>query len=224
MVMRHDGSDPAERASEEAGGMTRRTFAIGAVGAAAMFGLGALKMTPAEAICRPPGAQDEQRFLSACVHCEKCSEVCPQHAIRPARLESGLLVLRTPEMSYRTGWCDFCESTENGSPRCVECCPVGAFVLPQGSPSEGVVIGKARINEGWCLASKGMGCRECVDACPYEAMGISESGIPYVIEDVCNGCGACEFACISMSSGSLTAGVIDRAITVVPVSQEGGLR
>ena len=213
----------SEEKKAEEGGMdiSRRTFAVGAVGAAAMLGLGAVKFTGSEPICRPPGAQDEWAFLSACIHCEKCREVCPQHAIKPARIESGILSLRTPQMDFKSGWCDFCESTEDGQPLCAKACPVNAFVLPGGKLSENVVIGKAVIKPDWCLATLDMGCRDCVDACPYEAMGISESGIPYVIDELCNGCGACEFACISMKSGSIAVGATDRAIIVVP---EGGSR
>jgi ferredoxin-type protein NapG len=61
-----------------------------------------------------------------------------------------------------------------------------------------------------------MGCRECVDACSYEAMSIESDHVPAVDENVCNGCGACEFACISLSAGSLSVGATDRAIVVQP--------
>ena len=202
-------------------GMTRRTFAIGAAGVAAMFGLGGAKLVGADPICRPPGAQDETAFLASCIHCEKCREVCPQHAIKPARIESGILSLRTPEMDFKRGWCDFCEGTPEGIPLCAQACPTNALQLPEGLPSQNVVLGTAVIKADWCLATSDMGCRDCVDACPYEAMGISESGIPYVIEERCNGCGACEYSCISMKSGSIAPGATDRAIVVVP---KGGNR
>ncbi len=208
---------------EKKGGadISRRGFAMGALGVAGMFCLGGLKLVGVDPICRPPGAQDEWAFLSACIHCEKCREVCPKGAIKPARIESGALALRTPQMDFKHGWCDFCESTPDGKPLCAEVCPTNAFKLPAGKLSENVVIGKANIKAEWCLATTDMGCRDCVDACPYNAMGVSTSGIPYVIEDRCNGCGACEFACISMKSGSIASGATDRAIIVVP---KGGSR
>ena len=119
---------PEARRDVPAAGMSRRTFAIGAVGAAAMVGLGAVKVAGADPIVRPPGAQDEDAFIASCIHCERCREV-------------------------------------------------------------------------------------------YEAMGLHDDGTPYVIEDACNGCGACEHACISLSSGSLATGATDRAIVVVPESE-----
>lgn len=185
-----------------------------------MLGLGSATLVENERVCRPPGGQDEESFIAACIHCERCREVCPQHAIKPAQLESGILMLRTPQMDYHSGWCDFCESTEGGEPRCVRVCPTGALALPGKPYSQTVNIGTAVITEAWCLAYQAMGCHECVDACSYGAMGIREDGTPYVIAETCNGCGACEHACISLSSGSIAAGATDRAITVVPDGSE----
>jgi ferredoxin-type protein NapG len=59
-----------------------------------------------------------------------------------------------------------------------------------------------------------MGCRVCVDACPYEALFVGDDRVPVVDESACNGCGACEFACVSMSAGSLSVGATDKAIVV----------
>ncbi len=84
--------------------------------------------------------------------------------------------------------------------------------------ADGMVIGKAELNRDWCLAARGMGCHECVDHCPYDAMVIGADSVPVVRYDQCNGCGACERYCISMSSGALIDGAKDRAILVKPAS------
>jgi ferredoxin-type protein NapG len=120
-------------------------------------------------------------------------------------------------MNFKSGWCDFCEG-EEGGPRCVEVCPTHALSLA-GIDVADVVIGKARITLEWCLAAKGMGCHECVDVCQYDAMALGNDAVPLVKLDACNGCGACEFACISLSAGSITTGATNRAITVVPTSE-----
>lgn len=40
-----------------------------------------------------------------------------------------------------------------------------------------------------------LGGGDCVDACPFGAMMMSENGIPEVIEELCTGCGICVKAC-----------------------------
>jgi len=40
-----------------------------------------------------------------------------------------------------------------------------------------------------------LGGGDCVSACPFEAMIISEEGIPFVIEELCTGCGICVKSC-----------------------------
>jgi heterodisulfide reductase subunit A len=42
---------------------------------------------------------------------------------------------------------------------------------------------------------KCVGCKICVELCPYEAHVILEEGIPKVIEALCQGCGICTAAC-----------------------------
>lgn len=207
----------AADSSHDAQGMTRRTFAFGVAGVAAMAGLGGVRYLPSQPLCRPPGGQDYDHLIAGCIHCEKCREVCPHTAIAPATIETGILNLRTPRMDFKSGWCDFCKN-EPGGPRCVEVCPTGA--LRCSDPSK-TIIGVAQLNRDWCLAAKGMGCHDCVDACAYEAMELGEDHVPVVKPEMCNGCGACEFACISMTAGSITTGASDRAIVVVPIEKAG---
>lgn len=210
-------ADGEARKKAAASGMSRRTFAFGAAGAAVMVGLGGVRYLPSAPLCRPPGGQDYEHLISGCIHCEKCREVCPHAAIAPATIESGVLNMRTPRMDFKSGWCDFCEN-EPGGPRCMEVCPTKALSCDNPSAA---ILGKAKLNRDWCLAAKGMGCHDCADACPYGAMSIGEDHVPVIDEQACNGCGACEFACISMSAGSITTGATDRAIVVVPIEEAG---
>ena len=104
-------------------GMTRRTLCLGAGGAAVMLGLGGLKYVGSQPIVRPPGGQDEERLVSACIRCEKCYEICPRNVIAPAHLEDGVLNMRTPTFDFSANWCDWCADEHGGTPLCVSACP-----------------------------------------------------------------------------------------------------
>lgn len=206
------------------GGMTRRTLCLGIGGAAVMLGLGGLKVANPQAIIRPPGGQDEDRLISACIRCEKCYEACPRHVIKPAKIEDGLLGMRSPQLDFSADYCDFCAEENGGVPLCVASCPTEALQLPAGADAHNTIIGLAEIDPKTCLAFRDTGCHFCFDACRdagYDAIQLDGNGYsprPYVIEDKCVGCGACESVCVSLQQGSIVAGATERAIVVRPAS------
>lgn len=216
-------NEPAKRTTEKTyAGMTRRTLCLGVGGAAVMLGLGGMKYVGARSIIRPPGGQDEDRLISACIRCEKCYEICPRNVIKPAHIEDGLVNMRTPTFDFSENWCDWCAKEHDGTPLCVQACPTEALKLPVDATPENTIIGKAVINTDWCLAYKLIGCRFCYDACEYEAMELDQDNRPIVIEDLCNGCGACESVCVSLQNGSISQGATARAIVVRPLDEVEG--
>lgn len=198
------------------GGMSRRSFAVGACGAGMLFAAGALKFVPSETVIRPPGGQDDSRLLANCLRCEKCYEACPRGVIVPQHVEDGLLSVRMPTLNFDGDYCDFCIEEHGGNPLCVSACPTGALALPDSARAEDVIIGKAVINRNWCLAYQLIGCRFCYDVCPYEAISLDGENRPVVNADSCNGCGACESVCVSLKEGSISENASSRAIVVVP--------
>lgn len=180
--------------------VSRRTAigaALGVVGMAAVGGVG-VALAGQDELLRPPGAQDETRFLKLCLKCDRCRSVCPQTCITISTLEQGLINARTPRLDFHKGYCDFCG-------KCADVCPTGA-ILP-GFDEAVDRVGVAVIDEDECLAFSGSGgCRKCIEECPYEAI-VAVAGVPRVIADSCNGCGICEHAC---PSGSLRAFSGDR--------------
>lgn len=196
--------------------ITRRNLCVGLGGTAALAALGGLRLTGPEKLVRPPGGQDEERLISACIRCEKCYEVCPHGVIAPAHIEDGVVNMRTPVMNFDAAWCDWCAEANGGVPLCVECCPTEALALPAGAVEETTVLGVAVIKEGWCLAYRLTGCRFCYDACEFEAIELDSESRPSVVADRCNGCGACESVCVSLRNGSISSGATSRAIIVVP--------
>ncbi len=204
------------------GGMTRRSVVIGASGAVVLLAMGGLKATPAEAQVRPPGGQDEDRMISACIRCERCVESCPRNAIHPTHIEDGILGVRMPSANFNIGWCDFCQEENGGDPLCVSTCPSNALALADGANAKNTILGKAVIIKNWCLAwSKYNGCRFCYDACPsdYAAIYLDEYNRPLINRANCVGCGACQSVCVSLQEGSIAAGATSRACIVVPESK-----
>ena len=208
-------AQPAAKKAKEPVSVSRRSLLIGVGGTAALLGLGALRYAGHVPLNRPPGGQDEAHLVSACIRCEKCYEACPRHVIKPAKIEDGLLGMRSPQLDFSADYCDFCAEENGGVPLCVASCPTEA--LKPGSTPETGVLGLAELNQVLCLAYRLIGCRFCYDACEYEAMALDENNRPYVLNDACNGCGACESVCVSLQNGSISAGATERAIVVRPL-------
>jgi len=71
---------------------------------------------------RPPGALDESNFLSSCIKCGQCVQVCPVSAIKLADLIDGMGV-GVPYIDARQQACDFsCDAVQ-----CILACPTGSL-------------------------------------------------------------------------------------------------
>jgi ferredoxin-type protein NapG len=71
---------------------------------------------------RPPGALDEKDFLSSCIKCGQCVQVCPVQAIKLADLVDGFGV-GVPYIDARAQACDFsCDAVQ-----CILACPTGSL-------------------------------------------------------------------------------------------------
>lgn len=220
--MSDDATTTASRAKGKVAGMDRRTFCIGAGGAAVMLGMGTLGLSRPRSMVRPPGAQDEGRLYATCVRCEKCLTVCPRDVIAPAHMEDGFIGMRTPRLTFELTYCDWCEQANGGKPLCEQVCPTGALLLPEGARRDELVMGLAEIDEEACLGWRLAGCKFCYDACEFDAIVLDEFERPVVVEDKCVGCGACESVCVSLQNGSIREGATERAIVVRPPGRKEG--
>jgi ferredoxin-type protein NapG len=75
----------------------------------------------AENRLRPPGAVDEKDFLSLCIKCGQCLQVCPYHSIKLADIGMGHGV-GTPYIDANERGCYACSAVP-----CVLACPSGAL-------------------------------------------------------------------------------------------------
>ena len=106
---------------------------------------------------RPPGALrdevlNERDFLSACIKCGQCVQVCPVEAIKLADLDEGFGI-GVPFIEARNQACDFsCDGLQ-----CVLACPTGALTHDLDYPAQ-TRMGFARLaRPNACLAAQGKG-------------------------------------------------------------------
>ena len=167
-----------------------------------------------ERLLRPPGALDEQYFLSRCIRCGECMKVCPNNALQPAWTEAGLEGLWTPVMVPRIGYC------ESSCVLCSEVCPTGAiweitakekgWEAQVASDAKPISLGTAFYDRGRCLPwAMATPCIVCEEWCPTSPKAIylqpaevadAEGHLkqvkqPFIDPQRCVGCGACEYAC-----------------------------
>lgn len=160
---------------------------------------------------RPPGAQDENHLVAACLKCDRCRSVCPTGVIDVASVDDGFLNARTPILDFHRGLCDFCG-------RCQQVCPTGAIGAFDEYADK---IGMAIVQKDRCIAYFD-GCRECADACPFEAITLDAQDHPVVDPERCNGCGICENICPALVYRSFSGGN-RRGIEVVTMERYAAL-
>jgi len=186
---------------------SRRQFLTAAAGGAAgvlLLGAGWWTKTESSTLIRPPGVNDEGVFLASCVRCSQCTRVCPTSGLQPAFEQAGLTGLWTPVLVSRLGYCDY------GCHACGQVCPVTAIPRLSLEEKRRQVLGLAAIDQGRCLPwAYSTPCIVCQEMCPLtdKAIRLQEAAVPapqggevtlqqpYVVRDLCIGCGLCEYHC-----------------------------
>ncbi len=189
--------------------LERREFlAWGLAGAATAltYALWPRKAAPSP-LLRPPGAQDEDDFISRCLRCQECVRACMTGCLEPAGREFGAERMWTPRFNPALAKCEF----ELCGRACALACPVGAIRRPR---DDEVRIGTARVNREKCIAwAQGKDCLVCHERCSYGAIEPDSRGRPRVREERCTGCGACQNTCVTCP---------DPAIVVYPPGSSPG--
>jgi ferredoxin len=172
--------------------LSRRGVIIGGTGLllASMWGLGGLAgANNNPLLIRPPGALDEERFLTRCIRCGQCMRICPANIIQPSLLESGIQGLWTPAINYRI-------SRSGCLPNCIACgqvCPTAAIRPLSLEEKQGlgefagqgpIRMGTAFVDRGRCLPwAMDRPCLVCHELCPVSPKAIFTRTVFETIRD-----------------------------------------
>ena len=187
---------------------TRRTFLVLLGQGAILIGLGGfIRFSERkDRFLRPPGALAEEAFLSLCIKCQKCQEICPTAAIVPVLMTEDVAGAGTPKLNFSLGYCNLCM-------KCIAACPTRAL---QPTEKEAVKLGVAEIDKDKCVAWNWTGCTRCYKECPIGAITMDDTQRPVVDASKCNGCGLCEYICPAPSLRSYTR-ASGKGIVVFPI-------
>ena len=148
---------------------------------------------------RPPGTENEDEFLSKCIRCRACGDVCEAGCIKFFSFTDGPALAGSPYLITRLKSCNLCTN-------CGHVCPTGALKpIEKGNREEiakKVRMGTAIVVESNCLSYNGRVCGVCHDACPLKGHAIKLKPVakPVIDEKVCIGCGRCDEICPQLPS------------------------
>jgi len=194
----------ARKPKPQGGGVSRREFLFLAF--SSLMALGAelgrktgFARSRRGGLIRPPGSLGEDAFRDRCIRCGNCMKVCPTNALQPAAWESGASGVWTPKLVPEIGWCEY------NCNLCGQVCPTGAIRRLGLEKKQRAVMGTAVIHRSICLAwGEERQCIVCEEHCPVPTKAIrlirdaprgSTLYKPYVVKDLCIGCGICQNKC-----------------------------
>ncbi len=149
-----------------------------------------------------PGAVSLERYARFCTACGLCVSRCPTGVLR--HLNPGIGKLPgsfgggQPFLDYSRAYCTY---------DCVACsrvCPTGSLLRLTPEAKRTTALGESRFERSRCIViTNGTSCGACAEHCPTGAvtMRMLEQGKPtepFLENDLCVGCGACEKVCPSL--------------------------
>jgi len=178
------------------------TFGLSALGVA-LSQVEPIEKRPATDLIRPPGS-NLVNFEALCIRCNECVRVCPTQGLQASFLEGGWQNILTPRLDPRIGPCSYsCNA-------CSQACPTGAIPKLTLEEKRHTPMGLARVDRTRCLPwAYNIDCIVCEEMCPVanKAIKVEEVEVvnghgdvvtikrPYVVKELCIGCGVCEFQC-----------------------------
>ncbi len=209
--------------------MPQRRILLGGLAGGLLLAIPVRFRSPEKAarLLRPPGVRNENDFLKKCVRCGECMKVCLKNALYPAAWQAGLDGIYTPLVIPRLGYCEY------NCTLCGQVCPTGAIPNLPVEEKKRQVIGKAVFDKNHCLPfARKIDCIVCEEHCPIpdkairsrEVKVVGLDGVtktvkePYIVEDICNGCGICEHVCPVETQAGIKVFVVRNRTPIAPVS------
>jgi polyferredoxin len=179
------------------------TVSVAALG---LLSIGLKNKNDKHKLIRPPGSLPEKEFLNKCIKCMECVRICQSNGrcLQPDHIHDSLLQLWAPVAVMREGYCEY------NCNLCGEVCPTEAILPLSLQEKKKTPMGLAYFDKNLCIPfAQNKDCIVCEEHCPtpdkaikFEVKeiimtdgSIKKVKYPYVIRDLCIGCGICEHKC-----------------------------
>ncbi len=189
--------------------LERRQFLSSSVLSVATIGvlqLGLKNRAEEKRQIRPPGILSEADFREKCIRCMACIRICESNGgcLQPDHIRNHPLDLWLPVAVMREGYCEY------NCNLCSEVCPTDAIPLIPLKEKQKYKMGLAYFVKDLCIPFvQNEDCIVCEEHCPMpdKAIKFEEKDVllpngtikmlkyPYVVQDLCTGCGICENKC-----------------------------
>jgi len=213
-----------QKALQRSVSLSRRGLLIGGMGgivALPVLSLSHPRREESIYLVRPPGALPEDEFVTRCIRCGECMKVCPTSGLQPSLWQAGLQGFLTPVLVPRVGYCEY------NCRLCTQVCPTGAIQRISLELKRRFRIGTAHIDKTRCIPyAQGKNCVVCEEVCPIptKAVKLREAKpgdmigrgvaiveepllLPYILEEICIGCGICEYKCPVEGKAAITVSI-----------------
>jgi len=182
------------------------TTSAASVAALGLLSIGLKNKDDKHKLIRPPGSLPEEEFLNKCIKCMECVRICQSNGrcLQPDSIHDDVLQLWAPIAVMREGYCEY------NCNLCGEVCPTEAIIPLALEEKKKTPMGLAYFDKNLCIPfAQNKDCIVCEEHCPTpdKAIKFEEKDIfqldgsvkkvkyPYVIRDLCIGCGICEHKC-----------------------------